>query len=70
MLCAGCLALLSAGMALRNTVANPKTWSSAFNALAASGSLVPYAAWLAGVGGFLLLVGVIAAVLLETQEIE
>ncbi|MBW8315652.1 MAG: hypothetical protein K0M73_12360 [Hydrogenophaga sp.] len=66
-LCLGCLALATAFSAMSNTVGNPKTWSSAFNALAASGALVGYAGLLAGAGGLLLLVGIVAAVLHESQ---
>ena len=65
LLCLGCLALATAFMATRNTVGNPKTWTSAFNALSASGALVQYAVWLAGVGCALLVLGVVAALAIE-----
>ena len=48
----GCLLL--AIMALKNTVGNPKTWASAYNALAAAGSFATYGFWLAAIGFFFL----------------
>jgi hypothetical protein len=64
----GVFILALAFMALRNTVGNPETWASAFNALAASGAFVQYAGCLAAVGGFLLLIALLVALYLGRIE--
>lgn len=64
----GVVALALALMAIRNTVGNPETWTSAFNALAASGAFAQYAAWLAGAGILFLLVAVVVALYLGVSE--
>lgn len=46
-------------MALRNTVGNPETWASAFNAMAANGAFIQHAGWFAAVGGLLLFIALI-----------
>lgn len=55
------VALALALMTVRNTVGNPKTWSSAFDALGASGAFIQYAGWLAGIGALFLLIAVLLA---------
>ncbi len=55
----GVVVLALAVMALRNTVSNPETWASAFNALASSGAFVQYGGWLAAIGGLLLLIALL-----------
>jgi hypothetical protein len=67
LLCLGCLALATSLMTTRNTVGNPKTWASAFNALSASGALVQYGVWLAGAGCALLILGMVVAVVVGRQ---
>jgi len=57
----GVALLLLALMLLSNTVGNPKTWSSAFHALAASGAFVVYGSWLAIAGGLVLAVALLVA---------
>ncbi|MDO9029912.1 MAG: hypothetical protein U1D69_08560 [Polynucleobacter sp.] len=64
----GVVVLALALMALTNTVSNPKTWTSAFNALAASGAFVQYAGWLAAVGGLFLLIALLVTFYLERLE--
>ncbi|MNT87422.1 hypothetical protein D3C72_2278380 [compost metagenome] len=68
LLCLGVLALATALMTTRNTVGNPKTWSSAFNALSASGELIQYGVWLAGFGCVLLILGIGVAVVVARRE--
>lgn len=55
-------------MSLRNTIGNPKTWASSFNALAASGAFVQYGAWLAAVGGLFLFIALVISLLLRRTE--
>ena len=55
-------------MTVRNTVANPETWASAFNALAASGVFTKYAGWLAGFGVLLLIAAFLLALYIEKAE--
>jgi|GEM_PF-5295360 len=55
----GVFALALALMAVRNTVGNPETWPSAFNALAAAGAFSQYAGWLVAVGALLLLIALL-----------
>lgn len=62
------MVLALALMTLRNTVGNPKTWASAFNALAASGAFVQYAGWLAAVGSLLLLIALLVTLYLGRLE--
>ena len=57
----GVVALALALIAVRNTVANPETWTSAFHALAASGAFVQYAVWLAAIGALFLLIALLIA---------
>ncbi|UCU94508.1 hypothetical protein [Hydrogenophaga taeniospiralis] len=64
----GVVVLALALMALTNTLSNPKTWTSAFNALAASGAFVQYAGWLAAVGGLFLLIALLVTFYLERLE--
>jgi len=55
-------------MTIRNTVGNPETWTSAFNALGASGVFAQYAAWLAGAGIFFLLAAAAIALYVRVSE--
>jgi hypothetical protein len=64
----GVVALALALMALRNTVGNPETWASAFNALAASGTFAQYAGWLAAVGCLFLLIALLVMFYLGRLE--
>lgn len=52
-------------MSLANTVGNPKTWTSSFNALAAGGAFVQDGFWLAVVGGLLLFVALLTSLFLR-----
>ena len=52
-------------MSISNTVTNPDTWSSAYNALAASGLFAHYAGWLFPVGTAFLLIAFLVAVCLK-----
>jgi hypothetical protein len=52
-------------MSLANTVGSPKTWTSSFNALAASGAFVQYGFWFAVVGGLLLFVALLTSLFLR-----
>ena len=64
----GVVVLALALMAVRNTVGNPETWASAFDALAASGAFVQYAGWFAAVGVLFLLVALLIAFYLQRIE--
>ena len=55
-------------MSLANTVSNPKTWTSSFRALAASGAFVQYGGWLAAVGGLFLFIALLVSYLLRRME--
>lgn len=52
-------------MSLVNTAGSPKTWTSSFHALAASGAFVQYGVWLAAVGGLLLFIALLVSLLLR-----
>jgi hypothetical protein len=64
----GIVAIALAVMTVRNTVANPETWASAFNALAASGTFTQYAGWLAGFGLLLLILAFLLALYVGKAE--
>ena len=64
----GIVAIAMAVMTVRNTVANPETWTSAFNALAASGAFTQYAGWLAGFGVLLLIAAILIALYVGKAE--
>ena len=64
----GVVALALALIAVRNTVANPETWASAFHALAASGAFMHYAGWLAAIGALFLVISVLIALYLAGTE--
>jgi hypothetical protein len=64
----GFVLLALALMTVRNTLGNPETWASAFNAMAASGAFVQYTGWLAGIGVLLLLVALLVALCLIRIE--
>ena len=64
----GVVALALALIAVRNTVANPETWTSAFHALAASGAFVQYAVWLAAIGALFLLIALLIALYIGRVE--
>lgn len=64
----GVVALALALMTIRNTVGNPETWTSAFNALGASGAFTQYAGWLAGTGILFLLVAAVVALYVGVSE--
>ena len=64
----GVVALALALIAVRNTVANPETWASAFHALAASGAFVQYAVWLAAIGALFLLIALLIALYIGRVE--
>lgn len=64
----GVVVLALALMAVRNTVANPETWASAFDALAASEAFVQYAAWLAAIGALFLTIAFVLALYLGRTE--
>ena len=64
----GVVVLALALMVVRNTVGNPETWTSAFDALAASGAFVQYAGWLAAIGVLFLLVALLIALYLRRIE--
>lgn len=55
-------------MSLANTVGNPKTWTSSFNALAASGAFVQYGAWFAVVGALFLVIALLVSLFLRRIE--
>lgn len=64
----GIVAIALAVMTVRNTVGNPETWASAFDALAASGAFAQYAGWLAALGALLLIVAFSLALYLGRAE--
>lgn len=64
----GIVAIALAVMTVRNTVANPETWASAFDALAASGEFTHYAGWLAGFGLLLLIFAFLLALYVGKAE--
>lgn len=55
-------------MSLQNTVGNPKTWTSSFNALAASGAFVHYGVWFAAAGGLFLFIALLFSLFLRRIE--
>lgn len=64
----GIVAIALAVMTVRNTAANPETWASAFNALAASGAFTHYAGWFAGFGLLLLIFAFLLALYVGKAE--
>lgn len=64
----GIVVLALALMAVRNTVGNPETWASAFDALAASGAFVQYAGWFAAIGLLFLTIAFVLTLYLGRTE--
>lgn len=60
--------LAMAFMSLANTVGSPKTWTSSFHALAASGAFVQYGVWLGAVGSLLLVIALLVSLFLRRIE--
>lgn len=60
--------LALAVMSLRNTAGNPKTWTSSFHALSASGAFVQYGVWLGAVGSLLLVIALLVSLFLRRIE--
>ena len=55
-------------MTLANSAGSPKTWTSSFHALAASGAFVQYGGWLAAVGGLFLFIALLVSYVLRRME--
>ena len=66
----GVFALGLAGLAASNNIVNPKSWASAFSALAAAGALLPYAGWAASAAFVLFLLCGLLSLFLKWADRE